>query len=277
MKRWEKRLVGAVVLAGGAAALRPGTHRAVRHGAEMAGSRLRYARGRLTGVRYRLRGGHPDAGADDGVVADRVRSVLGSLTQRLDVPHVHVTVEDGVVLLHGVVDRAAQAVRIEQTALEVYGVTGVASYLHVGLTPGDTRPSAGHGLPSPVLRRLLDAAGAAGIAPADRARVVRAVLSTFADRLPEGERAHVMAHVPLDVKVLLAAPRCSGRHPARTVATFADRVATAAGALTRDDALAASVAVLRELRADVPDEAADVAAVLPAELRSLWPANAATS
>ena len=272
MKRIVRTLVGAGALAGGVVALRPGTkaHRAIWHGVERATRRMRYAGGRLTGVRYRLRGGHPETGAGDAVIADRVRSTLGALTKRLDVPRVHVMVEDGVVLLHGLVDTAMQAVEIEQAALEVFGVTGVESYLQVGLTPGDTRPSAGHHQPSAVLRRMLDAAGRAGIAEEDRWVLVRAVLATFASRLPEGERAHVLAHLPTDVASMFSAPRRCGQRPARTVATFADRVATAAGAVTRDDALAVSVAVLRELRADVPDEAADVAAVLPAELRSLW-------
>lgn len=276
MKRIVRTLVGAGLLAGGVVALRPGTktHRALRHGVELATRRVRYAGGRLTGVRYRLRGGHPATGADDGVIADRVRSTLGALTKQLDVPHVHVMVEDGIVLLHGVVDTATQAVEIEHATLEVFGVTGVESYLHVGLTPSDTRPSAGREQPSPVLYRMLDAAGRVGIAEEDRSALVRAVLATFADRLPDGERAHVLAHLPADVASMFDAPRRCGRHPARTVATFADRVASAAGAVSRDDALAVSVAVLRELSADVPDEAADVAAVLPAELRALWPARA---
>lgn len=212
MKRIVRTLIGVGVATGGAVALRPGTkaHRTIRHGVELVSRRARYEGGRLTGVRYRLRHGHPDAAAGDDVVADRVRSALGTLTKRLDVPHVHVMVEDGVVLLHGVVDTAAQAVEIEQAALEVFGVTGVESYLHIGLSLGDTRPSVGHDQPSPVLHRMLDAAGRVGIAEDDRRPLVRAVLATFADRLPEGERRHILAHLPPDAAEMFAARAGAG-------------------------------------------------------------------
>lgn len=273
MRRTMKRAVAAGLAAGGIVALRPGTkaHRLTRRGIDVVDRRLRYAGGRLTGVAYRLRGGHPATGADDSVVADRVRSTLGSVTKTLDVPHVHVTVENGIVLLHGTVDRASDAVAIETAALEVYGVIGVESYLHVGLTAGDTRPSMGRAQMSPLLHRLLEMTQHAGI-DAERAPVlVRAALAAFADRLPEGERRHVAAHLAPDVAALFTPPRRSGRHPARTLATFADRVASVAGQASRDDAIAALVAVLRVVRAEVPDEAADVYAVLPAELHPLWP------
>lgn len=234
-----------------------------------ASRRLRRVDGTGVGVRYLRKSRHPSSETDDLTVADRVRSTLGSVTGRLDLPHVNVQVADGVVLLHGVVGRNSDAVAIERSALRVLGVRGVESYLHIGLTGSDTRPSVGHNAPSRVLQRLTGAARRVGIPEQDAPRAVRSVLATFGERIPDGERAHVEAHLPLDVRAQLQAPRRGGSHSVRSVEAFADRVSVASG-LSSADSLAACVAVLRELRRAVPDEVADVAAVLPAELRVLW-------
>lgn len=273
MRSIVKRAALVAGAAAGAYVLRPGTrgHRLARKGIDVVDSRVRYTGGRLTGIRYRLRGGHPATGADDSVIADRVRSVLGGVTKRLDLPHVNVMVEDGIAVLHGVVSHPSDAITIEHGALGVYGVSGVESYLHVGLTEGDTRPSAGLAEPSALMRELLAAAAGAGIAQQAAPVYVRMVLGAFADRLPKGERAHVAAHLPHDVASLLVPPRRRGQHPVRTMAAFTGRVASAAGEGSAEDALAVSVAVLRTLRGAVPDEAADVYAVLPADLHALWP------
>src|SRR5271169_4948577 len=54
--------------------------------------RVRFARGRLEGVRYRLAGRVPGAGVNDDVLTSRIRSGLGGLEKRLDIPRVHVVV-----------------------------------------------------------------------------------------------------------------------------------------------------------------------------------------
>ena len=109
----------------------------------------RYQSGRLAGLRYRLSGRHPDPSVSDKVLGDRVRSMLGGLEHRLDVPRVHVQVEDHEVLLHGNVSSDEQVEAIVNAARDVPGVLGVTSHLHVGLLPGDSRPSEGVEHPAP--------------------------------------------------------------------------------------------------------------------------------
>jgi uncharacterized protein (DUF2267 family) len=209
----------------------------------------------------------------DDVLADRIRSTLGPLEQRLDVPRVHVMVEDHVALLHGDVGTAEEAGQIEQAVQSVSGVTAVESYLHVGLLRGDARPSEGrheHAV-SEARKRLLAAAVRAGVAEEQAPVVVRAVLGRFSERLPDGERGHLLGHLPADVLSMLETPKRLG-HP-RRVRTLSDLVFLI---LVSTDALDPATApevvrsVLGELRRLVPEEAADVAAVLPADLRAFW-------
>lgn len=274
--RWL--LVGAA--AGGVAvAVQPRARRArlARHGLEVASRRLRYLAGRLEGVRYRLSGRHPDPGVDDNVLADRIRSTLGGLEHRLDLPRVHVMVENHVALLHGEVGSAGDAEAIVQAVAAVSGVTGVESYLHVGLIRGDARPSEGSAThpPSSALTRLRGVAEAAGVEATKADAVVRAILATFADRLPEGQRAHVGAHLPADVRTLFVPPlRLHHNGTPRTVHDLVGRVVVATTELAWEDAGRVTAAVLQELRRLVPDDAGGVAAVLPPELRALWQGTA---
>ncbi len=132
-------VLGAAALVVGSLTVRHGTRQGLRRVAR----RARYESGRLEGVRYRVSGRHPDPDVYSTVLADRVRSVLGPLEHRLDVPRVHVMVESHTVVLHGEVDDASQAAAIEEAVRRIPGVTGVHSHLAVGLTAGDTRPSEG--------------------------------------------------------------------------------------------------------------------------------------
>ncbi len=141
-----RRVAGGMAVAGGAALLRPGSHtnRMACHVIEDAARRLRYLSGRLDGISYRLAGRRPDPGVADDILADRIRSELGGLEKRRDLPHVHVMVEKHVALLHGDVPTADDAAAVEQAVSRVSGVKGIRSHLHVGLADGDTRPSEGH-------------------------------------------------------------------------------------------------------------------------------------
>lgn len=141
-----KRVAGGLAVGGGAVLLRPGTpvNRVLCHLIEDAGRRLRYLSGRLDGLSYRLAGRHPDPNVTDDVLADRIRSELGGLEKRRDLPHIHVMVERHVALLHGDVATADDAAAIERAVSCVSGVRGIKSHLHVGLAGGDTRPSEGH-------------------------------------------------------------------------------------------------------------------------------------
>ena len=77
--------------------------------------------------------GHtPDPNVSDDILADRIRSSIGPLEKRLDLPHVHVMVEDKVVILHGDVPATADPRSIEHAIMGVSGVRGIESHLHAG-------------------------------------------------------------------------------------------------------------------------------------------------
>lgn len=260
---------------GVAAALRPGSRMGRRAGRELdrAGRRLRHLDGRLRGTAYHLRGRHPDPSVDDRTLADRIRSELGTLERELDVPRVHVMVDRHVAMLHGEVGSDEDAEAVEQAVGRVAGVAGVESYLHSGLIPGDTRPSEGRAVhvTSPARTRLRAAASAAGVDEQVVDAVVRGVLGAFADRLPEAQRARVRSHLPPDVQVLFAPPRrwLEGHAP-RSLHELVHQIAASVAELPEGRAEQVTAAVLHELRQLVASDAADVAAVLPADLRAHW-------
>lgn len=103
----------------------------------------RYVTGAIPGIIYRLAGRHPDPNVSDDILVDRIRSSIGSIEKRLDIPHIHVMVEDHVAILHGEVTDDSDVRTLEHAIMNVSGVRGVESRLHVGLAPGDTRPSEG--------------------------------------------------------------------------------------------------------------------------------------
>ncbi len=173
-----KKLVQAAGLAAGAigmvVATKPDSDlgRRARRLADRLGRDVRYAAASAPGLVYRLAGRRPDPNVSDDILADRIRSSLGPLEKRLDVPHVHVMVEDHVAVVHGEVPDERVAGAIECEVMRVSGVAGLESHLHAGLIPSDTRPSEGAGEmlpPSDAMRTLLSAARDAG-ASADAAR-----------------------------------------------------------------------------------------------------------
>lgn len=271
--RTTRRAAKTLVVAGGTLLLRPGTraNRIVRHQLDVAGRRLRYASGCIQGATYKLSGRTPDPDVIDTVLADRVRSSLGPLQKRLDLPHVHVQAQNHVVLLHGEVSSQAEANEIERAVAAVPGVIAVESCLHIGLGAGATRPSEGRSVhhSSPARQSLLDAAIAAGAPREGALFVVRQTLAALADRIPAGERAHVAAHLTSDVAPLFAPPRRSDTTP-RTAPEFLAQVAAGPVTLPAEQAAPIVGAVIDAFRALVPEETADVAAVLPPDLRDLW-------
>jgi hypothetical protein len=104
---------------------------------------VRYLAGSLPGIAYRLSGRHPDPNVSDDILVDRIRSSIGPVEKRLDLPHIHVMVEDHVAIIHGEVDDDSDVRELEHAIMNVSGVRGVESHLHVGLVAGDTRPSEG--------------------------------------------------------------------------------------------------------------------------------------
>ena len=230
--------------------------------------------GRLRGLQYRLRRQHPEENVSDLVLADRIRSSIGPLERRLDLPHVHVMVHDHIVMLHGDVSCASDAKSLIDAVHAISGVRGVESYLHMGLLPSDTRPSDGRARPSPpsnALSALLDAAREAGSRDAPLF-AVHAVLATFLDRIPADERSHVFAHLPADVRLIVGPPLHAGdqRAQVNSIDDVYAAVAAADPRLDKTEAGEVSMAVLGVLRELVPEERDDIAAVLPHDIRDMW-------
>jgi uncharacterized protein (DUF2267 family) len=281
--RMTKRLVQASAVVAGAigvvAVKAPETPagRAVNRLGARLGRDVRYVAASAPGIAYRLAGRRPDPDVPDDLLADRVRSMIGPLEKRLDVPRVHVMVEHRIALLHGSVPSVTDAAAIEHAVTRVSGIAGVESHLHVGLGLGDTRPSEGAtvALPSPQLDALLDAASNAGASEPRSA--VHAVLCGFADRIPEDERAQVFGQLPADVRELAGPPRRHGERAVR-LKTLPQLVAAIAaeGGIEPSRAEGITRAVVTKLRALVPGEAQDVSSVLPTELRALWESPAAS-
>ena len=151
MRANTKRMACGLAVVGAVALLRRdiSAHGGARHSTERCGRPLRHASGRLHGFAYRLRRRRPDPDVGDQILADRIRSSLGPLEKRLDLPHIHVMVNDHIATLHGEVGSYRDVDAIDSAVAAVSGVNGVDSYLHVGLVAGDTRPSAGHAVGRP--------------------------------------------------------------------------------------------------------------------------------
>jgi uncharacterized protein (DUF2267 family) len=242
--------------------------------------RVLFARGRARGLAYRLAGREPNPWVSDDILADRIRSSLGTLEKRLDVPRVHVTVENHVAILHGEVGTEADATAIERAVRNVSGVRGLESYLYIGPLPVDARPSEGRAtMPSSVARRrLVEAAReAGGVDDEAAARLVRAVLATFSENLSDHSRRHVFANLPLDVRAI-AAPRRRAGDSAIDVRDATDFAISVAAAMAMSDPVVARrvcEAVLGTLREILPPEAGDLTASMPADVRALWDATIA--
>ena len=244
--------------------------RSARRIGDRLGRDIRYFVAGAPGIGYRLGGRRPDPDVSDDILADRIRSTIGPLQKRLDVPRVNVMVDDHFAILHGDVNDERVAAAIEDAVMRVSGVEGIESHLHTTLERGDTRPSAGRAgaAPSHAYTTLLAAAREAGALDARAA--VHAVLCGFLDQLPSGERAHIDAHLPEDVRALVAPPRRAGRpHRARTVLQLVAAV-IAEGGIEAARAEDITLDVLDAFRRLVPEEARDIEAVLPEELRELW-------
>jgi uncharacterized protein (DUF2267 family) len=257
-------IIGAVAAAAVAARRQPRRPEWLRHVGDVLKRPVQRAQGGL------LREARHEM-VDDVVVADRVRSHIGPLLKEFDTPRVHVMAEGSRVLLHGeVVDEQARST-IEKAVRQVDGVSTVASYLSVGLLAGEARPSAGHHeIPSRANRLFHDALQHAGLAgrPAELALVE--ALRGFTDTLPEGERAHVLAHLPRDVRSLMSEQHtCSQPLPVDDAEDLIARVEMASGLKRAESALAVRT-VVGELALLVPEECDDVYAVLRPGLRGLW-------
>ncbi len=205
-------------------------------------------------------------------VADQVRTALGPLLKDLDLPRIHVMAEGHRVLLHGDVACASDAVIIEDSVLTLPSVDSVESHLHIGLLPGDTRPSEAFHEPSEMYQSLRDEAALVGLTeePAIRAALA-GTLAAILDQIPPDERSHVIAHFPHDV-AKLAKPRRHIGEVAKhwhTVSSL-ETDASLRGGMSLETAVALVPKVILVLRVFVPEEDHDVQACLTRHLREYW-------
>lgn len=206
----------------------------------------------------------------DRELVDRVRTALGPLERDLDVPHVHVMIDRGVVMLHGDTTSEQAEAAIAARAASVPGVEGVVSKLHIGLLPGEARPSDGEREPSAAHRLLVHAAVGAGAGEVTGERAVAAVLRALATELGPRTTARLRTHLSADVASLLV-PATEG-----LVASVRDDVATFYERIEHEDAMPAAhvpwvtAAVVRSLRSLVGDDVDAVAGALPPALAHLW-------
>jgi len=234
----------------------------------------RHLHGVWEGTRHRLlRDDGPDPLVGDDVLADRVRSTLGMVAKRLDVPRAHVMVTDHVVSLHGEVGTVGDALALAGAAGTVPGVLGVDCKLHVGLLAGQRRPSQDRRRqrpPSPALRYLLAVAARAGLGADLATKAVHAVLDSFVGCLPAGERRRLLACLPADVGRLAD----SARHGSLWTGDPGELIGRVAAVSGLDDVVRAervTVAVLGALREILPaTRAAHIGRALPPGLRPLW-------
>ncbi len=248
-----------------------------RPGRVLARNRIRTARslrrlsGRLAGLAYRIEQREPDPNVDDTVLQQRVASSLGPVVKQLDLPHVRVRVDDGIVRLEGETDGDASTQAIAQVARGVPGVGEVdTSRLRV-LHDDRTRPSYGRRTRrSSAFREITGAVRALDVGDHQVERLAGSVMRVFLACLPPRERAHLAAHLPADVQHLSELAVIVGEpSKPRTVEDLVGQVADAASR-TRGTAEQAIRAVLTTLHDLVPEEVDDIAAVLPHDLAVLW-------
>jgi uncharacterized protein (DUF2267 family) len=235
--------------------------------------RGRHLHGVWEGTRYRLLRHGPDPLVGDDVLADRVRSTLGTVQKRLDVPRAHVMVVNHVVSLHGEVGTIGEALTLAGAAGAVPGVLGVDCRLHVGLPAGHGRPSQDRlrrRAPSPALGYLLAVAARAGLGADHATKAVHAVLESFLGCLPGGERRRLLGCLPADVGRLAGGAR-RGLPRTGEPGELIARVAAVSGLDDMVRAERVTVAVLAALRETLPcSRATHIGRSLPPGLRPLW-------
>jgi uncharacterized protein (DUF2267 family) len=208
---------------------------------------------------------------EDADLADRVRSLLGPTMKRLDLPRIHVMAEGRRVLLHGDVATADDANLIEQTIACLPEVAAVESHLHIGLLPGDSRPSQAQSQQSAMMTALLSTASAIGIEGDAVHAAVWGTLSAILEQIPPNERSHVVAHFPVDVVAIAKARRHIGDEGVHWKTELDLEAAAALRGDTRlEDAEVLVPEIIGVIRRFVPEEDVDVQATLTTHLRDLW-------
>ena len=204
-------------------------------------------------------------------LADQVRTRVGPLIRRLNLPRIHVMAEGKRVLLHGDVGTEADAAAIEAEVAGLDVVESVESHLHIGLIPGDSRPSDFSTPASAMMTQLLQAAEAIGISGEPARAAVWGALTAVLEQIPPDERRHVLDHFPLDVSAFVKPRRRFGDENIHWQSELELEAAAALrGGISLDDAEMLVPEVIGLLRKFVPEEDRDVQATLHAHLRELW-------
>jgi BON domain len=212
-----------------------------------------------------------DEAPENADLADRVRSQIGPLVKELDLPRIHVMAEGRRVLLHGEVATESDAVTLEDAVASLAGVESVESHLHVGLLPGDTRPSDAIPEPSPMMAALLAAGEAIGLQAQAAEAAVWGAITAVLEQIPADERRHLIAHFPFDVAMMIKPRRRFGDEDLHWDTEVELHAAAALrGGIGLDDAKALLPRVIGVLREFVPEEDVDVQATLRTYLRELW-------
>lgn len=218
--------------------------------------------------------GSDGRGATNADLADVVRTTLGPLMKRLDLPRIHVMAEGRRVLLHGDVAREADALAIERAVEKLPDVEVVESHLHVGLVPGDTRPSEGTHAPSAMMTALLQAADSVGIQGAPGRAAAWGALSAILEQVPAPERQHVFSHLPADVCAFVRPRRHFGDEQLHWQTELQLDAATALrGGISLEESAKLVPLIIRVLKKFVPEEAQDIQATLHTQLKQLWGAT----
>lgn len=271
MRRRALVATGSVLAGVVAVATRPRVRRVLRRSGQRLVRRMRYLRGRARGLLFRVLAAGLTPDVDDDVLEQRVRSTLGSLSRRYDLPPIEVTaVVDGKVVLAGHAPDLEQVREVETGICEIPGVDMVVSHIRVDDAverPSQRREPA----PTPLRRELLAAARQLDVGDDEQVeRLVSATLAALFSLLPEDPARHLRSHMPDDVQALMAAPIpiASARKP-RNSDELVDEVSQLCGRSpgTSRQAIEAVFATLREM---IPEEVDGVHAVLPAGIKPLW-------
>jgi BON domain len=211
-------------------------------------------------------------GRTNADLADRVKTMLGPIVNAMDLPRIHVMAEGTRVLLHGDVANETDASVLEEVVKSLPEVTSVESHLHVGLLPGDTRPSdAADDNQSEMMGALLGAAEAIGITGGPARSAVWGTLSAILEQIPPNERRHVISHFPDDVAVFAKPRQHFGDENLHWKTELAlDVAASLRGGIDLPSAEVLVPLVIGVLRRFVPEEDRDVQATLHTALKDLW-------
>ncbi len=207
----------------------------------------------------------------DADLADIVRSRLGPIVKTMDLPRIHIMAEGARILLHGDVATETDAALIEEVVKSFAHVESVESHLHIGLLPGDTRPSSAPPIQSKMMEALFGAAAAIGITEGPSRSAVKGTLSAILEQIPPNERHHLLAHFPSDV-VLLVKPRQQfGDENLHWKTELAlDAAASLRGGIDLASAEVLVPLIIGVIRRFVPEEDHDVIATLQSALKDLW-------